>query len=51
MFLYFTLFIIFMFGAFLDLANLNRVKKAIVLFILGSICIVLSSIRWETGTD
>lgn len=51
MFLYFTLFIIFMFGAFLDLTNVNRVKKAIVLFILGSICIVLSSIRWETGTD
>lgn len=51
MFLYFTLFIIFMLGAFLDLTNVNRVKKAIVLFILGSICIVLSSIRWETGTD
>lgn len=51
MLLYIILFLMASLGAFLDLSNIKKEHKNIFLCILGSICILLSGIRWETGTD
>jgi len=51
MFVYAWLFATFLGVSLIELSNCNSKYNKLIFMILGVIIIIISSIRWQTGTD
>ena len=51
MLFYFVIFLFVAGTSFLDLTNIDRSNKLIILCLLGAVIVTIAGIRWETGAD